>query len=401
MSQRRARRNPEKAQQLVEDFMRRVAQARTSTDALTAIGGSKSAIDKMPHASDRRYAHIQLDAILRFYGILYTTDSAHSMNRRRIADSANSSETLRGKATVQRPIVIITVRQDESDAIVTRIPMSSELVYLKNIYSVSKLSTAQGETHVVVCHPVAQGSLPMQTVVRNVMDDFKPEPAWIVLVGIAGGFPDTDFTLGDVVVSNRVGDFSVSAAIEGQALQFDIRGGPLHADAARLVAHLMGTKVQEWSRGDAIRVSRPQEEVPRSISSPKLYGSTKWKKKVLNSLKRHFDDPDNSRSDPIYHVGATASGSMLLKDTVIASKIKEAARSVVNCEMELAGAYEGARGASGQARLLCIRGISDIIGYERDAKWTEYACHSAASFAVSLVKSGLLCVYSTETESVP
>ncbi len=36
---------------------------------------------------------------------------------------------------------------------------------------------------------------------------------------------------------------------------------------------------------------------------------------------------------------------------------------------------------------MAIRGISDIVGLERDYRWTSYACHSAAAFTYALLTS--------------
>src|SRR5438046_1631948 len=54
-------------------------------------------------------------------------------------------------------------------------------------------------------------------------------------------------------------------------------------------------------------------------------------------------------------------------------------------EMEAAGVYEAAQGIHHQYPVMAIRGISDIIGLERDGKWTAYACHTAAAFAYAFV----------------
>jgi hypothetical protein len=38
--------------------------------------------------------------------------------------------------------------------------------------------------------------------------------------------------------------------------------------------------------------------------------------------------------------------------------------------------------------MVAIRGISDIVGLERDRKWTEYACHTAGAFVRAFIVSG-------------
>jgi hypothetical protein len=52
--------------------------------------------------------------------------------------------------------------------------------------------------------------------------------------------------------------------------------------------------------------------------------------------------------------------------------------------MELAGVYKAA--FDYQKPVLAIRGISDIVGFERSHDWTEYACHSAAAFTLALLR---------------
>ena len=39
---------------------------------------------------------------------------------------------------------------------------------------------------------------------------------------------------------------------------------------------------------------------------------------------------------------------------------------------------------------MAIRGVSDIVGYRRSHDWLNYACQTAASFSISLIKAGLL-----------
>jgi hypothetical protein len=59
----------------------------------------------------------------------------------------------------------------------------------------------------------------------------------LLLVGIAGGVPDAEFTLGDVLLASRVHDFSVSAAIEGGQSSYQQLGGPVHRDLEPMLAH--------------------------------------------------------------------------------------------------------------------------------------------------------------------
>jgi nucleoside phosphorylase len=64
------------------------------------------------------------------------------------------------------------------------------------------------------------------------------EPRWILVVGIAGGVPSDELTLGDVVVSNRIVDFSVEAVLQDRAPEFALMGGPVAKEAAVILADL-------------------------------------------------------------------------------------------------------------------------------------------------------------------
>jgi len=58
--------------------------------------------------------------------------------------------------------------------------------------------------------------------------------------------------------------------------------------------------------------------------------------------------------------------------------------------MELAGVYRAARRMNREYPILAIRGLSDVVGFKRDDRWTKYACHSAASFTHVLISSGVI-----------
>ena len=66
---------------------------------------------------------------------------------------------------------------------------------------------------------------------------------------------------------------------------------------------------------------------------------------------------------------------------------QELIRHVLAVEMETAGAYRAAQGRESQYPVIPIRGISDIVGLERDDRWTAYACHTAAAFALAFARS--------------
>lgn len=62
---------------------------------------------------------------------------------------------------------------------------------------------------IAIVRDIEQGTGEAHEAARDLIADLHPQ--LILVVGIAGGVPSSDFTLGDVVVSTRVHDFTVPA----------------------------------------------------------------------------------------------------------------------------------------------------------------------------------------------
>ena len=68
----------------------------------------------------------------------------------------------------------------------------------------------------------------------------------------------------------------------------------------------------------------------------------------------------------------------------------QTARTILAVEMESAGVYQATQGIQRQYPVMAMRGISDIIGLERNNQWTKYACQTAAAFAYAFVTAGII-----------
>lgn len=199
--------------------------------------------------------------------------------------------------------------------------------------------------------------------------------------------PAHEYSLGDVCLASRLNDFSVSAAIEGKLPEYQQTGGPMHRDIERLLAWLpaMRDRLGDWNSEVSIGRPKPGVEVPRGVTSKSLYGPRSVRRRTLDSLARHFPAEGQVRS-PRFHIGPGATAGVLVKDTELLSRWQESARHLTHVEMEAGGVYEAARhGGKGEYPLLCVRGISDVVGLKRNPDWTEYACHSAAAFVHALL----------------
>ncbi|HJR09003.1 MAG TPA: hypothetical protein VJ842_17220 [Pyrinomonadaceae bacterium] len=279
---------------------------------------------------------------------------------------------------------IITIREDEFEAVLQRL-RPFQLVTGGQRYAVSRVKTVSEDEYVVACvRCVEQGTAQAQDVARTMIDDLNPQ--WILVVGIAGSMPDSDYTLGDVLLASRLHDFSVSAIIENSRQEvrqeFASGGGPMHKEVQDLIALLpaLNMFLEQWNTSESLTVTRPKVTMGKN----QFYGEDNWKRKVRESLSRYFGK-GSIRQHPKAFAGSVASSGILLKDTQTASQWLSTSRDIKGVEMELSGVYQAAHRY--QKPVLAIRGISDIVGYRRSPDWTTYACHTAASFTLALLRS--------------
>jgi|GEM_PF-3499013 len=290
------------------------------------------------------------------------------------------------KARGMVDFAIITIREDECKAVLERFPgEASESP--NRFYQLSRVPLEDGVTALVaVVRASRQGTLAAHAVARHVIEDL--EPHWILLVGIAGGVPDFEHTLGDVVLSTRVNDLTVQAVYETAPNQFALSGGPGSHAVTKLVTALplVESKFRGWNTMDSIKMARP----PVDWSKPKsLYGDRTWRQRVRDSLTHHFGLAATAR-DPLVRAGPIDSSNTLIKDTKTLQQWLSVTRDALAVEMEAAGVYEAVRSGGREYPFLSIRGLSDIVGFKRHPDWTTYACHSAAAFTHALIKSGLV-----------
>jgi nucleoside phosphorylase len=224
-------------------------------------------------------------------------------------------------------------------------------------------------------------------VARDAIEDLQP--TWVVLTGIAGGIPDNEFSLGDVLLANSLLDFSITAAREGEQPQLRPAGGSVHPAVERLLACLPAwrNRLGAWNTEEALGCQKPAVSVPDDIQATCYYGADATREVVRNSLKRNFPSSATIRP-PLYKIGAVATANVLLKDTELLRKWQESARHISHVEMEAGGVYYAARHARPhELPLLCVRGISDVVGFSRSQEWTLFACNVAASFLHALLST--------------
>jgi nucleoside phosphorylase len=283
---------------------------------------------------------------------------------------------------------ILTTREDEYRAVASRLDNRQIVVRGQNAYEYCTYGSGHATAGLLLTRCVEQGPAAAQAVTSRLLYECAPE--WLLLVGIAGALPDEEFCLGDVILASRLADYSISAAIEGGLREIDLRGGPMHRDVENLLS-LAATLdyALPWSSTEAVGMERPVETEAAIGDSTRYYGNEQWQAQVQRSLIAGFGSRPR-RVTPISTARVLASSTTLGKDAALAHEWRQASRSTSAVEMELAGVYEAVRSQRPSTRLIAIRGVSDIVGYRRDSIWTQYACQTAASYAVTLIRSGLL-----------
>ncbi|MFY9224124.1 MAG: hypothetical protein WAQ98_15745 [Blastocatellia bacterium] len=274
---------------------------------------------------------------------------------------------------------LITIRDDEHRAVLARFP-SQGIIEGTWDCSLSKINIIESNEYynVAVARCAEKGTGDAQYVANCLITDLDPN--WILLVGIAGGVPSDDFTLGDVVIASRLVDFCVEA-VTPNGSQYDTYGGPMHPVIQNYIVNL-AAKEKEFKGWNSVK-SIGRKKPPVDLNDNPFYGDTNWKEKVREKLQKEFS---GSRIRPPKFITATnISSDRLVKDPSILQKWHETARGIQSIEMELAGIYRAARKKDKEFPILAIRGISDIVGFKRHDDWTQYACHSAAALAKALI----------------
>ncbi|HEY1187985.1 MAG TPA: COR domain-containing protein [Gemmata sp.] len=284
---------------------------------------------------------------------------------------------------------IITMKEEEYRAVERRFAPVTPISTAHRTYLRGQVETPHGPKTVYIARCLEQGHAAAQQCANEMLADL--DPRWLLLVGIAGAFPSEDYTLGDVLLASRVHDFSVTAALKDGSAEFAGKGGPVHPDVAKLLAVLpgatVGAQLGEWNGPAMISMTKPNLTLPKTHNAKAFYGPPAWRLKVREALLANFPQGTPARG-PRYRVESVVTGNVLTKNPALVKQWRLSARQAAHVEMELGGVYEAAQVK--HKPVLSVRGLSDIVGFERSSAWTEFACQTAAAFARALVGSGLI-----------
>ncbi|KAH0278235.1 Lipoxygenase, partial [Aureobasidium melanogenum] len=260
-----------------------------------------------------------------------------------------------------------------------------------NIYTYGRIKISGSDAS----HIVAIAQLPLSnpgksstaTIANNMRRTF-PNLKFGIMVGIAGGVwtQEEDIRLGDVIVG--VPDDGGPGVIQydyGKAIQereFSPKGSFNRApDVLRTAAGMLKRKHMRRPGKYVSILENP--EVKRHAPHPSV--DSLFCPTYLHQGERTCEGCDTAhlrarllRSDstPRIHYGAIASGDQVIKDAIMAEKIRRT-HNIMCFEMEAAGldAFP----------CLVIRGISDYADTHKNDDWHAYAAATAAAYAKELL----------------
>lgn len=292
----------------------------------------------------------------------------------------------------QIDFAVISIRHDEYGAVLQRFEPTSAIIKGRQGYRYRRVTRRDGKSiGIAIIRSPSQGHSAALLSASKAISDLDPK--WLVLVGIAGGVPSNEFSLGDVLLADSFLDFSVTAAKQGRLPEFRTRGGAVHRIVEPLLTDLRAWESQlgNWNGDAAISIPKPTFEAPTDISSKCYYGPDSHKESVRDTLRLNFPNLPDLRP-ALVDTGALATSNELIKDTDKLERWLSIGRHITHIEMEYGGAEYAARTfhRDREVPLLSVRGISDLVGFNRIPACTTYACHTAASFFHALVTEGPL-----------
>src|SRR5260370_26300906 len=303
---------------------------------------------------------------------------------RYLVDSQGASKTFQLPATVldskNVDIAIITVREDEFRAVHKRFETKLHRTPSEFSYYMSRLQIGNVHTAIAITRCSEQGNDAAQKLASDIIHELNP--GLILVVGIAGGVPDNEFTLGDVIVSTRVLNFNVDALHPDGTITSVTRGG-----ANALVGHITGLlpgqdqQLAGWNAVDSIKRERSDVD----FQQLSIVGNDDWSRKVRQSLEIHFGSPHNQQRSPLFKTVLMPYINLLVQNPAILLQWLTTNRQILAVEMETAGVYEAAQTIKHQYPVIAILGISDIVALQPDQAWTEYACDTAPAFTHAFI----------------
>jgi nucleoside phosphorylase/tetratricopeptide (TPR) repeat protein len=256
----------------------------------------------------------------------------------------------------QVDFAIITALEKEAKAVVTRLENYSIQRFEDRDIRTYHCGTVpiQGTDrvyHVVVLLP-SMGEISAANAATDAITLWNPR--FVLMVGIAGGIPQDDLDLGDVVVADQVVGYEYGKVTDHESKPYEIKPRDrVYPASALLLDRVRNFWDESWTQ---------QVNAPR---------------------------PDNAtRAVSKLFIGPIASGNKVIASTEFRQKLTTRWPKLIAVEMEAEGIFAAVFDRPQIRGTLVIRGISDMADERKSDDWQEYAADAAAAFAVGFLKSG-------------
>ena len=247
--------------------------------------------------------------------------------------------------------VVITALDEERDAVLSKLrgarKLDKEAPDVTTYYAATVRTSRRdrSEYQVIVTSLLHMG--PINSAAQAVAVVGRWKPRYVLLVGIACGVRG-EVLHGDVLIASQVADYTLGKQLDGhRQVRWEVFPcGASLLDSANNVA-------ANWE--NKIGIARP--------------GTGKVQR----------------------HKGVVASGGDVISDDQVIATYSESWPKLVGIEMEAGGLAAGIHQTPDRPEFLMIKSVSDFGKDKHDADvkpWRHYACHAAAAFALSLIKSG-------------
>jgi adenosylhomocysteine nucleosidase len=247
---------------------------------------------------------------------------------------------------------IITALEKEAKAVIARLEKHSiERFEDQDIrtYHTGKipLEGTDQAYHVVVVLLPRMGNVPAASAVTDTIARWAPH--FILMIGIAGGIPQEDLDLGDVIVADQVIGYEYSKVTDERFKPRD----RVYPTSTLLLDRVRNFWDESWTK--EVGVTRPQN--------------------AKRSHSKRF-------------IGPIASGNKVIASARFRDWLLAHWSKLIAVEMEGEGVFAAAFDRPEIPATLVIRGICDMADERKSDEWQEYAANAAAAFTVSFLKSG-------------
>lgn len=290
------------------------------------------------------------------------------------SDWPRSVSSYRGKVDA----VIVSIKQEEFEAVVKLFTIDTTTSDGLRHWNMCRVWSEEANRNfrVAIVRANEQGNIESYAITRDAIQDL--EPACVLVVGIGGAAPG-DVTLGDVIFGSYVHNLNCQDVKSGGRRSFSIKGGAVARGARNALANLPVSLPKHLKR-----IVLP--ELPPIDADSEVEGSEDTVTKVRERLLERCGNPPTQPSVQFFKDGEIASSDTLVRYSELVDDWRKVAKHILCVDMESAGACKAAEGLESTA-VIPIRAMSDVIGLQRDDKWTLYACDVAARVALAFIKS--------------